>query len=156
LGLQPANHLVEQDGAMHVSTRFRRSTPRERVVARHHARQEQRRLYPNRCGCQGRPRPSWRRSRNAPSRLCIGLTGRRLGSFAPSKFPGARQLVRDKREGYTRWEECFPARLRSGVANFPVRSVVKRHAGWTPIVPVWRHTMRATDGLQTRLMRSWP
>src|SRR5271157_137097 len=69
-----------------VSIRFRRSTPRERVVARHHARQEQRRLYPNRYGCQGRPRRSWRRSRNVPSRLCIGLTGRRLGSFAPSRF----------------------------------------------------------------------
>ncbi|MGA2705005.1 MAG: hypothetical protein ABSH35_28420, partial [Isosphaeraceae bacterium] len=39
---------------MHVSTRFRRSTPRERVVARHHARQEQRQLYLNRQTCQGR------------------------------------------------------------------------------------------------------
>ena len=27
--------------------------------------------------------------------------------------------------------------------------LIKKHAGWTPIVPVWRHTMRVTDGLQT-------
>src|SRR5271157_2868357 len=27
----------------------------------------------------------------------------------------------------------------------------KMHAGWTPIVSVWRHTMRATDGLQTTI-----
>jgi hypothetical protein len=42
MGLQPANHLVEQDGAMHVSTRFRRSKSREHVVARNHVRQERR------------------------------------------------------------------------------------------------------------------
>ena len=47
--------------------------------------EEQRRLYPNRRACQGRPRPSWGRSRNAPSRLCIGLTGRKLASFALSE-----------------------------------------------------------------------
>src|SRR3954447_19508165 len=27
----------------------------------------------------------------------------------------------------------------------------RRHARWTPIVPVWRYTMRATDGLQTTI-----
>src|SRR3954464_8696779 len=27
----------------------------------------------------------------------------------------------------------------------------KRHARWTPIVLVWRYTMRATDGLQTTI-----
>ena len=58
--------------------------------------------------------------------------------------------MRDKRERYTRWEECFPARFRSGVATFPAR-MIKRHAGWTPIVPVWRYTMRATVGLQTTI-----
>jgi hypothetical protein len=29
---------------------------------------------------------------------------------------------------------------------------VKRHARWTPIVPVWRHTVRTTDGLQTTIV----
>jgi Uncharacterised protein family (UPF0236) len=29
--------------------------------------------------------------------------------------------------------------------------LIKRHARWIPIVPVWRHTVRATDGLQTTI-----
>ena len=44
----------------------------------------------------------------------------------------------------------FSGGFRSVVAIFPARSI-KKHAGWTPIVPVWRHTMRATDGLQTTI-----
>src|SRR3954471_23973945 len=28
---------------------------------------------------------------------------------------------------------------------------IKRHARWSPIVPVWRPTVRATDGLQTTI-----
>src|SRR5262245_23509862 len=28
---------------------------------------------------------------------------------------------------------------------------IKRHARWIPIVAVWRHTVRATDGLQTTI-----
>jgi hypothetical protein len=31
---------------------------------------------------------------------------------------------------------------------------MKKHARWTPIVAVWRHTVRATDGLQTTIMCS--
>ena len=34
--------------------------------------------------------------------------------------------------------------------DYPARWI-KKHAGWTPIVPVWRHTMRATDGLKTTI-----
>src|SRR5271157_2764600 len=34
--------------------------------------------------------------------------------------------------------------------DYPCPSI-KKHAGWTPIVSVWRHTMRATDGLQTTI-----
>src|SRR5208337_4200519 len=41
--------------------------------------------------------------------------------------------------------------------EYPCPSI-KKHAGWTPIVPVpvpvWRHTMRATDGLQTTITLS--
>src|SRR3974377_511695 len=44
----------------------------------------------------------------------------------------------------------FPERFRSGVAALPAR-VIKKHARWTPIGPVWRYTMRATDGLQTTI-----
>src|SRR4051812_31313222 len=36
------------------------------------------------------------------------------------------------------------------VAILPAR-LIKKHAGWTPIVPVWRYTMRATDRLQTTI-----
>src|SRR5271157_1813425 len=32
--------------------------------------------------------------------------------------------------------------------DYPCPSI-KKHAGWNTIVAVWRHTMRATDGLQT-------
>jgi hypothetical protein len=32
-----------------------------------------------------------------------------------------------------------------------VRPIDKRHARWIPIVAVWRHTVRATDGLQTTI-----
>ena len=46
---------------------------------------------------------------------------------------------------------CFLVEiLRSGVATFPAR-LIKKHARWTPIVSVWRHTVRATDGLQTTI-----
>ena len=31
------------------------------------------------------------------------------------------------------------------------RRVGEKHARWIPIVPVWRHTVRATDGLQTTI-----
>jgi hypothetical protein len=41
-------------------------------------------------------------------------------------------------------------RVRGGVVTFPARSV-KKHARWTPIGPVWRHTVRATNGLQTTI-----
>src|SRR5271157_382308 len=34
--------------------------------------------------------------------------------------------------------------------GYPCPSI-KKHAGWTTIVAVWRHTMRATDGLQTTI-----
>src|SRR3954453_21875848 len=34
--------------------------------------------------------------------------------------------------------------------TFSTRSI-KRHTRWFPIVPVWRHTVRATDGLQTTI-----
>src|SRR5208282_2479216 len=34
--------------------------------------------------------------------------------------------------------------------DYPCPSI-KKHARWTPIVAVWRHTMRATDGLQTTI-----
>src|SRR5208337_2943435 len=44
----------------------------------------------------------------------------------------------------------FPERFRSGVAALPTRSI-KKHARWPPIGPVWRYTMRATDGLQTTI-----
>src|SRR5271166_2666249 len=44
----------------------------------------------------------------------------------------------------------FPERFRSGVAALPARAI-KKHARWTPIGPVWRYTMRATDGLQTTI-----
>ena len=44
----------------------------------------------------------------------------------------------------------FPARSRPRGWRL-LGSKDKRHAGWTPIVPVWRYTMRATDGLQTTI-----
>src|SRR5271157_1314709 len=34
--------------------------------------------------------------------------------------------------------------------DYPCPSI-KKHAGWNTIVAVWRHTMRATDGLQTTI-----
>src|SRR4051794_18553309 len=37
-----------------------------------------------------------------------------------------------------------------GGGSFSLRND-KRHAGWPPIVPVWRYTMRATDGFQTTI-----
>jgi Uncharacterised protein family (UPF0236) len=41
-------------------------------------------------------------------------------------------------------------RFRTRVVTFAARSI-KKHARWTPIVPVWRHTVRATNGLQTTI-----
>ena len=35
-------------------------------------------------------------------------------------------------------------------SDFAAQSI-KKHARWIPIVPVWRHTVRATDGLQTTI-----
>src|SRR5208282_4599008 len=34
--------------------------------------------------------------------------------------------------------------------DYPCPSI-KKHAGWNTIVAVWRHAMRATDGLQTTI-----
>src|SRR3982751_4270785 len=49
-----------------------------------------------------------------------------------------------------RQEGAFPVRF--GPRGWRLRrSNDKRHARWTPIVPVWRYTMRATDGLQTTI-----
>ncbi len=41
-------------------------------------------------------------------------------------------------------------RFGTRVMTFPARSV-KKHARWTPIVRVWRHTVRATNGLETTI-----
>jgi hypothetical protein len=38
----------------------------------------------------------------------------------------------------------------SGVSTLSIRPI-KRHARWIPIVAVWRHTVRATDDLQTTI-----
>src|SRR3982751_34551 len=49
-----------------------------------------------------------------------------------------------------RQEGAFPVRF--GPRGWRLSpSNDKRHARWTPIVPVWRSTMRATDGLQTTI-----
>jgi hypothetical protein len=44
----------------------------------------------------------------------------------------------------------FSGRFRVGRVTFATRSI-KKHARWIPIVAVWRHTVRATDGLQTTI-----
>ena len=41
-------------------------------------------------------------------------------------------------------------RFGTRVMTFPGRSV-KKHARWTPIVRVWRHTVRATNDLETTI-----
>src|SRR5208337_3209046 len=98
----------------------------------------------------GVQRPDFQIERGGVSQTGTWLLRSDNGPVSDEIIPGARQLVRDRRERYTRSDECFPARFRSGVATFPARSI-KKHAGWTPIVPVSRHTMRATDGLQTTI-----
>src|SRR5215208_6688428 len=39
------------------------------------------------------------------------------------------------------------------MATFSTRPI-KRHARWIPIIAAWRHTVRATDGLQTTITLS--
>src|SRR4051812_31917441 len=36
-------------------------------------------------------------------------------------------------------------------ASTSSRYSIKRHARWIPIIAVWRHTVRATDGLETTI-----